>query len=358
MRSVAARTRTLGLLVAAGCRIDLQAADVDGDGVRNIDDCGPLDAARFPGNPEVCDGKDNDCDRVIDDGLASTWYVDIDGDGHGDPARSTRTCAPAAGLVAIGDDCNDVLADVHPGMIELCDDKDNDCARGIDDARWSTSFSGPVDPAVLALTGDASVADEPGVGGNRYLRLVRGQRGLQGGAWFVPRVPAERWRLRFRLRMSGVGERAGEGMTFSFLRTQGTPAGGGGQALGIYGADADGWSLEFDVADNGAGDSTLGASHLAFQEVRDGFLLLEKASPPGLADGGWHDIEYLQDGIAFTLRMDGLQVWTGTVAIEPGDQLTMGFTAATSAERAMQFAVDDVEIACPDTPDAVDTASP
>jgi hypothetical protein len=50
--------------------------DADGDGANTCEgDCDDQDPERFPGNPEVCDGKDNDCDAVIDSGL--------DGDGDG-----------------------------------------------------------------------------------------------------------------------------------------------------------------------------------------------------------------------------------------------------------------------------------
>ena len=40
--------------------------DRDGDGVNAGPDCDDLNPAAFPGNPEVCDGFDNDCDGIID----------------------------------------------------------------------------------------------------------------------------------------------------------------------------------------------------------------------------------------------------------------------------------------------------
>ena len=47
---------------------DLTPNDLDGDGMTSLEgDCDDGDAGNFPGNPEICDGRDNDCSNVVDD---------------------------------------------------------------------------------------------------------------------------------------------------------------------------------------------------------------------------------------------------------------------------------------------------
>jgi MYXO-CTERM domain-containing protein len=98
-------------------------------------DCDDDDPARFPGNPELCDELDNDCNDVVDDGVVyTTWYVDGDGDGFGRDRGATETCdGPPAGTVDRGGDCDDDDSSVFPGAPELCDYIDNDCNDDIDD---------------------------------------------------------------------------------------------------------------------------------------------------------------------------------------------------------------------------------
>jgi MYXO-CTERM domain-containing protein len=129
-------------------------ADADGDGhgdpaaalqlcmvfagyVSSSDDCNPVDPLAWTGNPEVCDGSDNDCSGNADgaDAIgALTWYADADRDGHGDPGSVTVACAAPPGSVLVADDCNDSEALAWTGAIEVCDGVDNDCDGSMDGA--------------------------------------------------------------------------------------------------------------------------------------------------------------------------------------------------------------------------------
>ena len=49
--------------------VALPVDDDDGDGFTSDVDCDDNDDTVYPGAPELCDGKDNDCNTSVDDGL-------------------------------------------------------------------------------------------------------------------------------------------------------------------------------------------------------------------------------------------------------------------------------------------------
>ena len=75
---------------------------------------------------EVCNGVDDDCDDLIDEGLLVSGWVDSDGDGFG--SEATLACPGTEGVVDVGGDCNDEDASINPDGEEVCGDAiDQDC---------------------------------------------------------------------------------------------------------------------------------------------------------------------------------------------------------------------------------------
>ena len=111
--------------------------DVDSDGYIDAaccngdacgDDCDDGESSVHPTNSESCDGLDNDCDELTDEGVRTTYYLDRDADSSGDPAMSMEACGPSGLYTATNaGDCDDLVPSVNPGAPEVCDARDNDC---------------------------------------------------------------------------------------------------------------------------------------------------------------------------------------------------------------------------------------
>jgi hypothetical protein len=143
------------LSIVTGCTPTTYYIDQDGDGygtsdpnfrsrvectqpqsyVNRMGDCNDFSADVYPGAPELCDGKDNNCDGKIDEAVVNQLYCeDKDGDGHGFSGGATKMdCKASVGFGDCKGDCNDNNKDVYPGAPEICDGRDNNCDGRIDE---------------------------------------------------------------------------------------------------------------------------------------------------------------------------------------------------------------------------------
>ena len=118
-------------------------ADEDDDGFQDgacgRNDCDDGDPHAFPGAEEVCDGKDNNCDGMRDEG-----FEDGDGDGW----------AGCDGEI----DCDDTDPDICPDPLQCpdclkrADGIDNDCDGTVDDGEPGSLGCIPCFIGVLADT--------------------------------------------------------------------------------------------------------------------------------------------------------------------------------------------------------------
>ncbi|MBI5509598.1 MAG: putative metal-binding motif-containing protein [Deltaproteobacteria bacterium] len=124
------------LLASSACGDDVlvgpcdgkPSTDSDGDGrfapgscLTPNDDCDDDNAAAYPGAVERCDGVDNNCDGLVDEGF-----------------RVGRLCAAAAGGCGrnvCADDGASAVCEATTDLPapEICDDQDNDCDGQIDE---------------------------------------------------------------------------------------------------------------------------------------------------------------------------------------------------------------------------------
>jgi MYXO-CTERM domain-containing protein len=152
------------LSFVSGCAGANYYLDQDGDGFGTIDpayqvrkdcalptgyaketgDCNDFNETVFPGAPERCDAKDNNCDGKVDEAVVNQVYCeDKDSDGHGIIGAAMKTdCAPSVGFGDCNGDCDDRNKAVYPGAPEICDGRDNNCNGSVDEGVRMTCGEG------------------------------------------------------------------------------------------------------------------------------------------------------------------------------------------------------------------------
>jgi len=104
-------------------------------------DCDDFALAVNPDAEEICDTVDQDCDDLVDEGVATTWFVDADNDDYGDDDNTIEACTAQAGTSDVGGDCDDGEPTVNPGAVEVCDEQDNNCDGDTDEGVLVTFYA-------------------------------------------------------------------------------------------------------------------------------------------------------------------------------------------------------------------------
>ncbi|MBN2799316.1 MAG: hypothetical protein JXX28_09240 [Deltaproteobacteria bacterium] len=312
---------------------------LDGSGVRacaqpegsaaRAGDCDDTSAARFPTNPEVCDGVDNNCDGGVDLSAvdATTWYRDLDLDGFGGDLVTQTSCSqpPGADWHTTGPDCRDLDPSIHPAAADTCDGVDNNCDGLVDQTLGQAPFSFSQAPdASWQLSGDASWL-------TGMVRLTEAVDASAGGLFYLPALGADRWFTSFSFEMSaGTG---GDGLALAILDDR---TGLVGQSLGCE--DLGGLCVAL---------STAGEEDLV--EVRHGLdwgapyasAAVAPLSGPHTGHVFW-DQGHLQ---VFVDQARVLNTWIPADDFPWAPEVTLGWTAGTGALNQAHD-VDDIVIGC------------
>ncbi len=116
---------------------------------------------------ESCDSFDNDCNGVVDDPGSTgctVFYEDRDSDGYGNLMVPLCLCAPTGDFTTdVPGDCNDLNQQIVPNMPELCNGIDDNCDAIVDEegSLGCTVYYRDGDGDGWGLTGDSRCLCHP-----------------------------------------------------------------------------------------------------------------------------------------------------------------------------------------------------
>jgi hypothetical protein len=298
----------------------LDACDQPSGHVADDADCDDGDRSVHPGASESCDGDDEDCDGLTDEG---TSCYDDDGDGFTEDDG----------------DCDDAEAEVSPAAVERCDGVDDDCDGQSDEAFWDLDFDTRVASTVMSLNGSAS---QVWYGTDGYLELTTTGTNQAGTAFFIAPIPGDRFCASFDVWIGGGS--GGDGLSFAFLEeSDPTLVGDWGEGLGVSGLN--GFAVELDTyLNSGRGDPD--GNHVAVVDAWPMTHLLLDASVPTLDSSSNHLVDVCYDQGLIDVEVDGAAVLSVSSALYQPAEWLVGVTAGTGSNTDYHV-VDDLYLYCP-----------
>ena len=133
-------TQTCGTSNVGACVLGTQIRTCDVTG-----NWGSFGACVGAINPvaEICNGIDDNCDGLIDNGITCLVCTDNDNDGYSTQGGS---CGPI--------DCVDTNANIHPNALEICNGIDDNCNSQIDESLTITCSNNTQCDDGIAITSD------------------------------------------------------------------------------------------------------------------------------------------------------------------------------------------------------------
>ena len=126
--------------------------DRDGDGDPDVTDCEPSNPYISTNAKESCNGYDDDCDGLVDEEGSIDcllYFSDQDADGYGSNVDFLCLCGPyGVYSTRFSGDCADQDSTRHPGLPEICDGRDNNCDDVADES--------PCPQPMIVIPGSAS----------------------------------------------------------------------------------------------------------------------------------------------------------------------------------------------------------
>ena len=124
----------------AGAAIN-SCTPIFGNYVTNNLDCNNSNANIRPNAMEICNGIDENCNNLIDDGLTFiNYYLDSDGDGYGAGTAINSCSNLGAGYSTNNTDCNNSNSGIRPNASEICNEIDDNCNTSIDEGLLFSNY--------------------------------------------------------------------------------------------------------------------------------------------------------------------------------------------------------------------------